>query len=235
MGKSIAIIPARGGSKRIPRKNIKEFLGKPIIAYSIEAALSSKLFDVVMVSTDDEEIAEVARKYGAEVPFMRSKENSDDYATTNDVLFEVLNEYKKLGMEFDIMACIYPTAPFVSAERLRQAFNTMEKHHPKLVMPMVKFSYPPQRSYRIDDTGNAAFIDPKYLRSRSQDLEPMYHDVGQFYLFDVSKMIELNGIILDEIMAIVIEDREAQDIDSIEDWELAEIKYKVKNESQFTN
>lgn len=229
MVKSIAIIPARGGSKRIPRKNIKNFLGKPIIAYSIEAAKDSGLFDVVMVSTDDEEIADVARKYGAEVPFMRSPENSNDYATTNDVLLEVLKEYKNRGMEFDIMACIYATAPFVTAKRLKEAFNMMVEHHPRLVMPMVKFSYPPQRSYRIDETGMAAFIDPQYLRSRSQDLEPMYHDVGQFYIYDPARLMEQGGSAAGDIMAIIIEEREAQDIDSIEDWELAEIKYKVLN------
>lgn len=229
MSRSIAIIPARGGSKRIPRKNIKEFLGKPIIAYSIDAALNSDLFDIVMVSTDDEEIAEVAKKYGAEVPFMRSAKNSGDYATTNDVLLEVLSEYRKLGREFDIMACIYPTAPFVTPERLKQAFSVMEEHQPTLVMPMVKFSYPPQRSFCIDSTGNASFIDPRYITSRSQDLEPMYHDTGQFYIYNPKKLIEKKGIILDDIMAIVIDDREAQDIDSQEDWELAEIKYKVIN------
>ncbi len=229
MGKSIAIIPARGGSKRIPRKNIKEFLGKPIIAYSIEAALESNLFDIVMVSTDDEEIAEVAKRFGAEVPFMRSEENSNDYATTADVLIEVLNEYKKRDMEFDIMACIYSTAPFVSKERLKEAYDLMKKDHPAIVMPMVKFSYPPQRSYNVDASGKAVFMDPRYIQSRSQDLEPMYHDVGQFYFYDPNKLIEHNGTILNDIMAIVIDEREAQDIDTIEDWELAEIKYKIIN------
>ena len=227
MKKSIAIIPARGGSKRIPRKNIREFLGKPIIAYSIEAARESKLFDIIMVSTDDEEISEVARFYGAEIPFFRSPQNADDYATTDDVLIEVLSEYKKRGLEFDVMACIYPAAPFVTARLLKQAFDIMEKYHPALVMPMVKYSYPPQRSYRIDQNGNAVFIEPQYIKARSQDLEAMYHDSGQFYIHDPHKMIEMNGVITEDIMAIIVDDREVQDIDTEEDWQLAEIKYRM--------
>ena len=147
----IAIIPARGGSKRIPRKNIRDFLGKPIIAYSIEAALESGLFDVVMVSTDDEEIADVAKKYGAEIPFMRSRKLSDDYATTDEVVLEVLSEYENKGRSFDTIACIYATAPFVTPQNLIKAMKLMEKFRPAQVMPMAKYSYPPQRSYRLDN------------------------------------------------------------------------------------
>ena len=141
MGKRIAIITARGGSKRIPKKNIKDFCGKPIIAYSIEAAISSKLFDEVMVSTDSEEIAEIAKKYGASVPFMRSAETSNDYATTNDVLIEVFNEYEKRGQEFDIAVCIYPTAPFVTADKLKRAIDMVEKDGADAVTPVVQFRF----------------------------------------------------------------------------------------------
>ena len=142
--KAIAIITARGGSKRIPGKNIREFCGKPIIAYSIEAALSSGIFSEVMVSTDSGKIADIAEKYGASVPFMRSEKTSDDYATTADVLLEVIHKYKELGKEFDYMCCIYPTAPFVTVQKLKCGMKIMKKEHPIAVMPVVAFSYPPQ-------------------------------------------------------------------------------------------
>ena len=142
----LAIITARGGSKRIPKKNIREFCGKPILAYSIEAALASGLFDHVMVSTDDEEIAQIAEKYGAEVPFFRSEATSGDFATTNDVLAEVLAEYEKRGMHFDIACCIYPTAPFVTAQKLTNAVEQLEASDADTLIPVVSFSYPPQRA-----------------------------------------------------------------------------------------
>jgi len=144
--KNIAIIPARGGSKRIPRKNIKNFLGKPIIAYSIEAALESKLFDEVMVSTDDKEIAETAIKYGAQVPFLRSDNNADDYATLADVLIEVINEYKSKDTSIDNICCILPTAPFVTSNRLIEAFNLFTKNKFDSLFPVLEFSYPIKRS-----------------------------------------------------------------------------------------
>ena len=143
---AVAIITARGGSKRIPGKNKKEFLGKPIIRYSIEAALASGLFEEVMVSTDDEEIAEIARSAGASVPFMRSEATANDYATTDDVLMEVLEEYEKRGKNFSYMACIYPTAPFVTAEKLRAAFRLLVEEEASGVMPVVRFSFPPQKT-----------------------------------------------------------------------------------------
>ena len=146
---AIAVITARGGSKRIPGKNKKEFLGKPIICYSIEAALESGLFEEVMVSTDDEEIAEIAKKTGASVPFMRSAKTSDDYATTDDVLMEVLEEYEKMGRDFAYMACIYPTAPFVTAEKLEEAFRLLKENNASGVMPVVRFSFPPQRGMAV--------------------------------------------------------------------------------------
>ena len=180
--KKIAIITARGGSKRIPRKNIREFCGKPILAYSIEAAVKSGIFDTVMVSTDDEEIAAVAKRYGAEVPFYRSAETANDFATTNDVLLEVLAEYERRGEKFDLGVCIYPTAPFVTAEKLRSAVEQLEQSDADTLIPVVAFSYPPQRAMIVKD-GKLVFEYPEYLDSRSQDLVPHYHDVGQFYVF----------------------------------------------------
>ena len=181
--KAIAIITARGGSKRIPKKNIRNFCGKPMIAYSIEAALDSGLFDEVMVSTDSREIADIAVTCGAAVPFFRSAETSDDFASTSDVLLEVIRRYRELGQRFDYMCCIYPTAPFLTAEKLKEAMRLMELEQPVSVMPVVRFSYPPQRCFVQREDGTIAYKYEEYLRSRSQDLEPIYHDAAQFYLY----------------------------------------------------
>lgn len=225
-GKKIAIITARGGSKRIPKKNIKEFCGKPILAYSIQAALESKLFDEVMVSTDSEEIAEVARKYGATVPFMRSEKTSDDYATTADVLMEVLDEYERRGVIFEYMACIYPTAPFVTAQKLIQGMQLLRDENAVMAMPVVAFSYPPQRGYVIENQR----LNMKWkenFNKRSQDLEKLYHDCGQYYVYRVDKYRERKGQISEGIIPIIVDELEVQDIDNEVDWKLAEIKYQI--------
>ena len=190
--KNIAIIPARGGSKRIPRKNIRPFLGKPVIAYSIAAALQSGLFDEVMVSTDDEEIAEVARQYGAKVPFMRSATTADDYATTADVMLEVLECYKKQGIEFDTLCCVYSTAPFVTADSLKSAYHLLAEKKFDAVFTAVAYSYPVQRGLKIDD-GKIRMVWPEYRKSRSQDLETIYHDAGQFYVSRVGSFYRHAG------------------------------------------
>ena len=222
----IAIITARGGSKRIPKKNIKDFCGKPIIAYAIEAAIESGVFEEVMVSTDSMEIAEIAKGYGAEIPFMRSEYTAGDYATTADVIMEVLDQYDKMGKKFDTAVCIYPTAPFVTAEKLKQATDNLEKSNAYEVIPIVPFSYPPQRGYIMDEN-NIKLKYPEYMDSRSQDLEKIYHDAGQFYCLDVQKFIELKGKIKDHIRPYVVSELEVQDIDTIEDWRIAEIKYRI--------
>lgn len=226
--KTIAIITARGGSKRIPKKNIKEFCGKPIIAYSVEAAVKSGIFDEVMVSTDSEEIAEVAKAYGAKVPFYRSAKTAGDFATTVDVLLEVLDEYEKRGMRFDSMACIYPTAPFITPEKLCNAYHILQDHpHTNMVMPVVAFSYPPQRGYVMKNQQ----LEMKWkenLNTRSQDLEPLYHDCGQFYFYHVNKFMELNGEITEGVSPIIVDELEVQDVDNETDWKLAELKYQLK-------
>lgn len=227
--RKIAIITARGGSKRIPKKNIKEFCGLPIIAYSIRTALGSGLFDEVMVSTDSEEIAETAKKFGADVPFMRSADNSDDYATTEDVILEVLQRYRELGTEYDYVCCIYPTAPFVTEAALAEAMAKMEKYEPSVVIPLVQFSYPPQRCFVVDDRGYARFKYPQYVRTRSQDLEKQYHDAGQFYIYNSDRLIATNGIIEDDFMPIIMPELLVQDIDTEDDWKIAEMKYKIIN------
>lgn len=223
--RKIAIITARGGSKRIPRKNIKEFCGKPILAYSIEAARTSGLFDTVMVSTDDREIAELARKYGAEVPFFRSERTAGDFATTNDVLLEVLEEYEKRGECYDLGCCIYPTAPFVTAAKLKDALGRLEGSGADTLIPVVAFSYPPQRAMVVRED-RLVFESPQYLDSRSQDLEPHYHDVGQFYLFYTEAFRRNGKLMVGNIMPYVVSEMEVQDIDNQTDWEIAEIKYR---------
>lgn len=223
--RKIAIITARGGSKRIPRKNIREFCGKPILAYSIEAALESKLFDTVMVSTDDGEIAEIARRYGAEVPFYRSESTAGDYATTNDVLLEVLAEYEKRGEYYELGCCIYPTAPFVTADKLRDAMERLESSGADTLIPVVAFSYPPQRAMLVKE-GRLVFEYPQYLDSRSQDLEPHYHDVGQFYLFYTEAFKRNRKLMTGDILPYVVSELEVQDIDNLTDWEIAEIKFR---------
>lgn len=227
MGESaIAIITARGGSKRIPNKNIKDFLGKPIMCYSIEAALASKLFEEVMVSTDDEEIARIARDAGASVPFMRSEATADDFATTDDVLTEVLSEYEKRGRTFEYMACIYPTAPFVTAEKLQNAFRILQEQKAWSVMPVVQFSFPPQRCVVVNEEGELQMKWPEYAQTRSQDLEPYFHDCGQFYLCRVKQFMEYGTTDLPHMLPIITSELEVQDIDTMNDWEIAELKYK---------
>lgn len=224
--KKIAIITARGGSKRIPHKNIKEFCGKPILAYSIEAALQSGLFDEVMVSTDSERIAEIAKEYGAHVPFLRSEKTSDDYATTADVLVEVLDEYEKVGESFEYMVCIYPTAPFVTSEKLQDGFKLLQREHAIMAMPVVAFSYPPQRGYILQEE-KLVMKEKENYSKRSQDLDKIYHDAGQFYIYNVKAFREKAGKIMENIVPIIVDELEVQDIDNETDWKLAEMKYQL--------
>lgn len=223
---AIAVITARGGSKRIPRKNIKEFCGRPILEYSIQAAIESGIFTEVMVSTDDEEIANIARKAGASVPFMRSEKTSSDYASTRDVLMEVLQEYKRAGRSFDDMVCIYPTAPFITGEKLKMSLQVMHEKNASLVIPVVRFSYPPQRAYIVKD-GFLQFKWNEYRNARSQDLEVFYHDAGQYYCYNVQDYLKNDGIISRNIIPFELPESEVQDIDNEQDWIMAEMKFKL--------
>lgn len=222
---AIAIITARGGSKRIPKKNIKEFCGKPIIAYSIEAALNSGVFDEVMVSTDSMEIAEIARKYGAKVPFMRSESTSNDFATTSDVLIEVIENYQRSGINYNKASCIYPTAPFIKADKLKFAMEKL-KDDVDTVIPVVQFSYPPQRGFVVND-GLLQMREPENLSKRSQDLEKIYHDCGQFYCFNVNSFMKTKNLFLGRTKYVEVSELEVQDIDNVTDWKLAELKFKL--------
>jgi N-acylneuraminate cytidylyltransferase len=222
--KTVAIITARGGSKRIKRKNIKMFLGAPIISYSIKAALETSCFDEVMVSTDDDEVADIARECGAMVPFMRSEKNSDDYSTTYDVIEEVLNSYSERGMSFEYGCCIYPTAPFVNSKKLITAFELLSASQALSLVPVTKFSYPILRSLKIED-GLLKMNWPEHLNSRSQELPQSYHDCGQFYFFNTEGILREKKLFTDNTIAMEIPESEVQDIDTEEDWKLAEIKY----------
>jgi len=228
--RSLAIIPARGGSKRIPRKNVRDFLGKPIISYSIQTAVESKLFDEVMVSTDDEIIAEIAANYGANIPFLRSPETSSDTATTVDVLIEVLEKYKQKGIHFKYACCIYPTAPFLNEYRLREALAKMKKGKLDSVIPVTAYSYPVQRALQINND-KLSMLMPQHLNSRSQDLQTTYHDCGQFYWFDIDKLLQQKKLFTANSGAIVVSEMEVQDIDRESDWKLAELKYKILNQN----
>ncbi|MDR0556232.1 MAG: pseudaminic acid cytidylyltransferase [Holosporaceae bacterium] len=230
MFQKIAIIPARGGSKRIPRKNIKEFLGRPIVAYSIEAALQSKIFDEVMVSTDDKEIADISIRYGAKVPFFRSLEMSTDMAMTAPVLIEVLGEYKKRDCDFEYCCCIYPCAPFITPERLRYGMELLIMKNADSVLPVVKFSYPPLRGLVIRDQ-KLRMLFPENYERRSQDLEPMYHDAGQFYCMKTDALVKECGLFCKNTLPIELSDLEVQDIDTMDDWKVAELKYRMLTHS----
>lgn len=228
--KVIAIITARGGSKRIPRKNVKPFCGKPIIEYSIEAALKSNVCDEVMVSTDDVEIAQIATNAGAKVPFFRSAETAGDFATTRDVLLEVLKEYEKRGRKFDYMICMYPTNPFITAQKIKNAINILDREQCEEVVPIVKFSFPPQRAYVMDEKFGLRYKWEEYKNARSQDLECFYHDAGQFYCYNVEKYIADDGKVDGQICPIILSEYEVQDIDNEDDWKMAEIKYRFLTE-----
>lgn len=231
MCNSVAIITARGGSKRIPRKNIKDFLGNPIIKYSIDAALSAGCFEEVMVSTDDKEIANIAKSLGAKVPFMRSTKNANDFAGTAEVLEEVVLEYRRNGFVFESLCCIYPTAPFVSGEKLRRAMSLLKETGADCVLPIVAYSYPIQRSLKIEGD-RVIMLWPENYPSRSQDLMPVYHDGGQFYCMKTSSLLEQRKLFAEHTVPIVIPESEVQDIDNIEDWKIAEIKYRIMKEGK---
>lgn len=223
--KNLAIITARGGSKRIPRKNIKEFCGKPILTYSIEAARASGVFDEIMVSTEDEEIAGVARAAGASVPFFRSKEAADDYASTDDVILEVLMAYRNIGREFDAFCCLYPTAPFLTGRRLLEAMELLKDADS--VMPVVPFSYPPQRGLILNENGYVRRQFPEYATARSQDLPKIYHDCGQFYACRTDAFLQAKTTDVPRLLPLILTDLEVQDIDTPQDWAIAEMKYRL--------
>jgi len=225
----VAIIPARGGSKRIPGKNIRAFLGKPIIAYSIEAAKLSGLFDEIIVSTDDEAIAEVARGFGAKVPFMRPKAIADDFAPIIDVMKNALEWYKSEGQQLDYLCCIYATAPFVTEQILREGFDALSASSVGASLSVAKFTYPIQRALQVTSEGCLSMIDENHLLTRSQDLPEAYMDAAQFFWCRPEAIEKSKISFLEQgVVPVVIPTSNVQDIDTLEDWERAEILYRAK-------
>ncbi len=223
----LAIIPARGGSKRIPHKNIKNFLGKPIISYSIQSALDSNCFDEVMVSTDDPEIADIAKKYGAQVPFLRSEENSGDFATTAQAIEEVLYQYKKAGKEIQYFCCLYPTAPLINKEILKESFSLFNQEEWDALISICRFSYPIQRALISDEKG-VRFAEPQFSQTRSQDLEERFHDAGAFYWGKTTTFLKEKTLFPKKTRGFELSELNVQDIDTLNDWALAELKFKLQ-------
>jgi N-acylneuraminate cytidylyltransferase len=224
---NIAIIPARGGSKRIPRKNIKNFYGKPLIAYSIEAAKKSGCFDRIIVSTDDNEIAEIALKYGAEVPFIRPKDISDDYSTTMDVIKHALNWLQQEGCLCAYACCIYATAPFLNGKSIKNGFESLLENNLNYAFSVTSFPFPIQRALKLSDKNSVEMFMPEHLNTRSQDLEEAYHDAGQFYWGKASAFLNNTPIFSSDSFACVLPRNTVQDIDTLEDWDTAESMYKA--------
>jgi pseudaminic acid cytidylyltransferase len=222
--RNLCIIPARGGSKRIPRKNIKDFNGKPMIAWAIETAIKSNLFDEIMISTEDAEIAEISQKYGAIVPFFRTEKNSDDLSGTEDVIIEVLNQYQLIGRTFDYVCCIYPTTPLMTPERLIEAKAKLIDGNFDTVFPVLKYGHPLQRSLKIQQ-GKIKAVWPEYIDYRTQDLETYYHDSGQYYWIKIDSFLQKKVMFTDNTSFIELAEFEAQDIDNLEDWEIAILKH----------
>lgn len=224
---NIAIIPARGGSKRIPRKNIKLFHGKPMIAYSIEAAKLSGCFDKIIVSTDDQEIAEVALQYGAEVPFLRPEKLSNDHATTMDVMQHALNWCEAEGMEIENVCCLYATAPFVLPEYIKQGYQRLKSENAQFIFSATTFPFPIQRAIKLSPAGEVSMYSPENEQVRSQDLVEAYHDAGQFYWGKASAFKNALPIFSEHSRVILMPRSRVQDIDTAEDWEFAEILYSA--------
>jgi N-acylneuraminate cytidylyltransferase len=224
---NIAIIPARGGSKRIPRKNIKEFHGKPMIAYSIEAAHQSGCFDKIIVSTDDQEIADVALQYGAEVPFMRPADIADDFATTIDVMQHAIKWCVRQGWGVGKVCCIYATAPFVLPEYIKQGLKEVSAENVEYAFSATTFPFAIQRAISLDKNGSVSMFSPEYADTRSQDLPEAYHDAGQFYWGKASAFLSGKAIFAGHSKAVVLPRKRVQDIDTPEDWELAESLFSV--------
>lgn len=223
----VAVIPARGGSKRIPRKNIKPFCGKPMIVWSIEAAKASGCFDRVVVSTDDEEIAEVAKEYGAEVPFIRPPELSDDYAGTLPVIRHAVDWLQQNGEPVDYACCIYATAPFICAENLEQGWELIQKEAISYAFSVTSYAFPIQRAIRITESGRVAMFNPEHFSTRSQDLEEAWHDAGQFYWGNAQAWLNEQAIFAENSMPVKLPRHRVQDIDTPEDWARAEWLFRA--------
>jgi N-acylneuraminate cytidylyltransferase len=223
----IALIPARGGSKRIPKKNIKNFFGKPMIQWSIEACIKAQLFDRIIVSTDDGEIAEVAKRCGAEVPFIRPDNIADDYSTTTAVVSHAIAWLQDSGVKLDLCCCIYATAPFINPQDIRSGYELISTTDADYVFSITGFDYPIQRAIRLDSKKYISMVDASFYEKRSQDLEPFFHDAGQFYWGRPRSWLEERPIFLSKSLPVIIPKDRVQDIDDLEDWHRAELMFEA--------
>jgi len=223
---AIAIIPARGGSKRIPKKNIKNFFGKPLIAYSIEVAVASNLFEKVVVTTDDETIAKIAIEYGAEVPFLRPKELSDDFTGTGDVIEHTIQELAKRGETYKYICTLYATAPLLQKEYLIKGYAELQQSDAKNAFSATTMPFPIQRTFKLNDNGRCEMFTPEHYMTRSQDLEEAYQDAGQFY-WEKREQKSDEVMFGKDSIPVILPRHLVQDIDTLEDWERAELMYKV--------
>lgn len=223
----LAIIPARGGSKRIPRKNIRQFAGKPIIAHSIEAAIQSQLFDRIIVSTDDPEIAQVAKDWGAETPFLRPKELADDYTGTNTVIKHAIQWHNNQSIDIQFACSIYATAPFLQAQYLREGFERLSESGKSFAFSVTSFPFPIQRAIRIANDGSVGAFYPEYISARSQDLEEAYHDAGQFCWGRAEAFLNDVVVFSAASLPVILPRHLVQDIDTLEDWRRAELMYQA--------
>ncbi|GGK09176.1 pseudaminic acid cytidylyltransferase [Pseudomonas matsuisoli] len=228
------MIPARGGSKRIPRKNIKPFCGRPMIAWSIEAALASGCFDVVVVSTDDPEIAKVAKAHGATVPFMRPPQLSDDYTGTIPVVAHATQWMVDCGRRPDYVCCVYATAPFVSADTIQKGLKVLEEEGVDYAFSVTSYAFPIQRAIRLSQQGRVEMFQPEHFNTRSQDLEEAYHDAGQFYWGRASAWLASAALFGANSAPVVLPRHLVQDIDTAEDWLRAEWMFKALHTTENT-
>lgn len=227
MNKMLCIIPARGGSRRIPKKNILDFKGKPMMAYSIEAVKRAGIADEIMVSTDDNEIKKIAVEYGAKVPFMRSADTSNDSVGIADVLIEVIHEYDNLGMKFEYVMCVLATAPLINHQDLARAYYLLDENPmADSICSVEVFSYPPQRGL-IMENGMLKMKSPENYYKRSQDLEKIYHDCGQFFIFKTDALLREKKLYTTHMLPYEINEMASQDIDNVTDWKMAELKYEM--------
>jgi len=225
--KPICIIPARGGSKRIPRKNVRDFCGKPMIAWSIEAARQSGCFDRIAVSTDDDEIAAVAQNHGAEVPFRRPAKLADDQTGTVAVVAHAVEWFRARGELPELLCCLYATAPFVRAEDLARTCDAVQQSEAAYAFSVTSYTYPVQRALRIDDSGRLVMLQPGYAETRSQDLEETWHDAGQFYWGRSGAWLARKSLMTSRAIPFVLPRLRVQDIDTPEDWKRAEVLFRI--------
>jgi len=233
--KVVAIIPARGGSKRIPNKNTKLFAGRPIISYSIRVAQEAGLFDRVIVSTDSLEIAAIAREDGAEVPFLRPAELANDFAGTAEVVCHAIEWLAKEGKQPEFICCIYATAPFIQASYLKQGYDKLVSSDATTVFSVTTYPYPIYRSLKITEDDRIKMIWPDYENIRSQDLPEAYHDAGQFYWANTNKFMKGKALFAKDSLPVILPRYLVQDIDTAEDWETAEMMFattKAKTKSK---